>query len=395
MPFASFKGFVGVAKDTTDTYLTAAAAAAATTVTVNSATGITTSSTIFFIDGTNTESRAVTNVSSNTLTVAALTNAHSANCPIYAQATASLGPANYLPLTTMEFADDYAMIDDKGLRGSNVDTYAETQAAGKGAFTIGGDVFADTFGYVLGSVFGAVDFTGGSPNQHTFAGMNTNASAGQPTPLIWYYYNGNVTRAFSGAKISEVQIKIDPKNNITWTAKGLANTGIIVTTPTASYSAIVPQVAWTITPTVGGTILPRLLTADITIKRSTTDAILTAQGVQTPYKIWDSALMVDGSLNFVMEDDTDLVNYLNNSQPSLTLAATTGSGASQTGITIQLTKAAYLSGWKPKQTGGSGYVEVGGPFRGISNTTDANTAGGGYSPCRVVLKNAIASGSYQ
>lgn len=395
MPIASFRGTVGVAKDTASAFLTAAVAAGATSIPVSN-TSIAASSTIYFIDGTNSESRAVTaGGGTQTLTVAATTNAHAANCIVFSQLTANLGPANYIPLTTIDFGDTYAMIDDTGIRGSNVDTYAETQAAGKGEFSLGGDVFADTFGYLLGSVFGAVDFAGGSPNAHTFAGMNTAGSQGQPTKLAWFYYNGNNTRLFSGAKLSEVMIKIDPKANVTWTAKGVSNGSVVFSNTTASYSALVPQVSWTVTPTIGGTILARLLTADFTFKRAATDAIVTAQGVQTPYSVWDSALQCTGNLNLVMEDDTDILNYLNNSQPTISLVANTGTGASQTGFTIQLTKGAFLAGWKPKQTGTQGYVEVGGPVKGIANTTDANTAGGGYSPARVVLRNAVSSGTYQ
>jgi hypothetical protein len=395
MPLASYRSFMGIAKDTLDTYLSAGVAAGATSVPVNG-TVIPAASTIFFLDGANSESRAVTaGGGTSTLTVAALTNAHSVNTPIYAQLTASLGPTSYIPLTALDYTDTYAMIDDTGIRGSNTDVYGSTQAAGHADITLGGDLIPDMFGYLLGGAFGAVDFAAGTPNTHTFAQINTAASQGQPTPFLIYIYQGTTTRVFAGAKISELVLKIDPSANITWTAKATAFTSILVSTPTPSYSALQPQAAWQVTPTIGGTSYPNLLSGDVTFKRATVDAINTADSTQAPYKIWVGPLQATGNMLFVMEDETLLTQFLANTQPVVSLAYTNGTGASQTAMTIQMTKAAFLTGWKPTIIGKNGYVELGGPIKGLANTTDANTAGGGYSPARVVLKNAVASGQYQ
>jgi hypothetical protein len=46
-------------------------------------------------------------------------------------------------------------------------------------------------------------------------------------------------------------------------------------------------------------------------------------------------------------------------------------------------------------SGSKGYVEIGGPITAVANTTDANVAGGGYSPSRVSLRNTKATGTYQ
>src|SRR5438132_8048254 len=224
MPLASQRAFVGIAKDTIDTTLSAAVAAGATSIPVVG-TVVPALSTIFFLDGPNSESRAVTaGGGTSTLTVAATTNAHGVNCPIYAQLTASLGPVNYIPVTPggVDYTDSYAMIPDTGIRGSNVENYGVTQAAGFSTISLAGELIPDVFGYLLGGIFGAVDFSGGSPNTHTFACMNTAASQGQPTPFLIYIYDGYNTRAFAGAKISELTLKVDPAMNISWTAKANA-----------------------------------------------------------------------------------------------------------------------------------------------------------------------------
>lgn len=396
MPFASYRSFIGVAKQSTGyAYLTAAVASGATSIPISNTT-VPAASTIFFIDGTNSESVAVSaGGGTQTLTTAATANAHAANCPIYAQLTASLGPVNYIPVTSIDYADDYAQIPDLSIRGSNVEQYGSNQGVGKGMINMGGDVFPDTFGYLLGSMFGAVDFAGGSPNTHTFASMNTAASNGQPTPLLWYDYNGNNTRVYTNAKMSELVIKWDPKTNLTWTGKALSNGSIVVANPTSSFSAIGPQAAWQASATIAGTILPQVLMMDVTFKRQQIDGIFTMQGVQTPYQIFAGALACTGNLSFIIENDTQMTQYLNSTQPTVLMTLTNGTGANQVQVQVQITKANFESGWKYKQTGTAGFVEVGGPFKGIATTTDANTAGGGYSPGRVVLKNAVASGTYQ
>ena len=81
MPVASYRSYFGVAKDAANTTLTAAVAAAAVTLPI-AGTNVPALSTVTIIDGPLTESRAVTaGGGTNSLTVAALTSAHSAMSP--------------------------------------------------------------------------------------------------------------------------------------------------------------------------------------------------------------------------------------------------------------------------------------------------------------------------
>jgi hypothetical protein len=110
--------------------------------------------------------------------------------------------------------------------------------------------------------------------------------------------------------------------------------------------------------------------------------------------VWQGPMVVDGKASLVFEDNTQLNNFLNNSQPALKLTWT-ASGANPNTLTVQMTKCNFES-FKPKYTGTSaGYIEADLTFRGLGNTTDANTAGGGYSPARVSLGNAKATGTFQ
>src|SRR5438270_2050573 len=119
MPFASFRSNLGIAKDNPSTYLTAAIIATATSIPVNG-TGVPAASTIYFVDGVNSESRTVTaGGGTATLTVAATTFAHPVNTPIVWQLTASLGPADFMPVTSLDPYESIANLPDMGIRGSN------------------------------------------------------------------------------------------------------------------------------------------------------------------------------------------------------------------------------------------------------------------------------------
>jgi hypothetical protein len=395
MPIAAFRAWAGFAKAGAPTYLTASVAAGATSLSVSN-TNVPASSTVYIVDGTLSETATVSaGGGTTTLTVGALTNAHAANTPIFWQLTASLGPANWMPVTGLTFADHLANIEDKGLRGSNVAVYNVKQGTAHSELGVDGDVFPDVFGYVVGSVYGAVDFAGGTPNTHTFAGMNTSASNGQPTPLLIFVYDGFNTRLFAGAKCSEVQLKYSPDQNLSYTSKWMAFQSMVVSNPTVSFTSLTPQGAWQASASINSVIVPNVLSADFTVKRDTMDAIQTMDGSQQATVIWAGPLSTTGNMMTTMEDDTNLNLYLNNSQPPVSFTLTNGTGASQVQAQLQMTKCQLTDAWQPTITGGKGYVEMGGPVSAVANTTDANTAGGGYSPSRFVLKNTVASGSYQ
>lgn len=399
MPIAGYRGWAGFAKPNGISYLTASVSAAGTSlpvaITGNGVVAIPASSTVYIIDGVNSEAVAVSaGGGSATLTVGALAHNHPANTPLFSQLTASLGPANWMPVTNLDMQDHIATIDDKGIRGSNVSSYNVTQATAFAEFGIDGDVFPDIFGYVVGSIYGAVDFAGGTPNAHTFAGMNTSASNGQPTPLLVFVYNGNNVRLFAGAKASEVQLKYDPNQNLSYTSKWMSLESGVVANYTPSFSTLTPQGAWQAATSINSVVVPNTLMADFTIKRDSIEAIQTLDGSQQATVIWAGPLSTAGNLTLTYEDDTNLNFYLNGTQIPVSFDLLNGSGATQVEAKLQMTKCLFLDGWKLNLLG-KPYVEISGPVEGVSNTTDANTAGGGYSPSRFVLKNTVASGTYQ
>jgi hypothetical protein len=389
MPYPSTMSVCAIAKDAIATTLAAAVAAAATTVTVVG-TAVPASSTIFIWDGPNSESRAVTaGGGTSTLTVAALTYAHPANVYVTAQLTASIGPTDYIPVTSIEPEDIYAALEDKGMRGSLVETYGIIQGPAHSEVSLAGDVFADTIGYLIGGVLGAVDFTGGSPA--TFALSVKNTTDGQPTAFTLYDNDRLTTRAYPSSKIAEVAFKFNGEGLLTWSAKAVGIASGIVANPTTSYSTLPPVAAWTGVVTIGGTVVSTFVDGDLTIKRGV-KPIQSLDSTQHPYKIFAGEVGVEGKLTFVMEDESELVRMLSNTQPSLDILFSTGAGASLTSVQFHCTKAAYKTA---KVNRGQDYVQLDVAFQGLANTTDATTAGTGSSPIKVTLKNTKATGTYQ
>jgi hypothetical protein len=125
------------------------------------------------------------------------------------------------------------------------------------------------------------------------------------------------------------------------------------------------------------------------------EAIQTLDGSQQATIIWAGPLSTAGTLTLTYEDDTNINFYLNTTPIPVTFSLTNGTGPTQVQVLLQMTRCLFVDGWQETLPGSKGYVEVTGPVTAVANTTDANTAGGGYSPSRIVLKNTVATGFYQ
>ena len=93
----------------------------------------------------------------------------------------------------------------------------------------------------------------------------------------------------------------------------------------------------------------------------------------------------------MVDDDVQLLNYLNGSQPSFKLTCYNGTGTAQNGIIVQNTKANYDK-VKVVQNG-KAYIVLDVPYTALSNSTDKSTAGGGLSPVLLTLATGTTTGS--
>jgi hypothetical protein len=376
-----------VTKDGAHSQLSAASTVAATSLVVTSGTGFTASGYVTVYDGVHTETVAVSGLSTNTLTVAATTYAHGLGCPVFVTAAAN-APTDYIPVTTFTPNDNRTMYEDKGYRGSDTDVYGLVAGNVFGSYGTGGDVFPDTIGWLLALMLGDVATTGGSaPYTHTFSAYNT--GNGQPGTKTFTDYDAIQTRAFPGETCTDLSINITSNALLTWTATMQGYSSGTVANPTQSFSSITPVPVWSGGTTIGGTYTPTLLSASIDMKRNGT-VLNAVNGNPNPYSLWVGPLSVTGKLTFVAEDETQLLNYLNNSQPSCVIDFTSGTSSALTEVKFQMSKCAYTAGTKNR---GQDYQSVDITYTAVANTTDAG-ASGGYSPIKAQLQNARVSGTY-
>ena len=303
--------------------------------------------------------------------------------------TAVTTPTAYIPViaSSVKPQDTYTPLFDEGLRGSIVKNYQYIQGRLYSTFDFSGAVFADTVIYPLAGVLGEDVVTGSAPYTHTLALKNSATAAADAQPsayTILDFYGANV-RTWTGHQFSDFSLKWSADGLLEYDAKSTGWQSATVSTPTPSFSTVVPTAVWYGTVSVGGTQISNNTMGNIDMKRPVTP-IYGISNVQTPYQVFLGALEVTGKATFLMENDTQLTNYLTNTQPALVFNWTTGTGATQTSIQATMTKGAYTLAVIERS---KDFVEVNVDFNAQGNLTDAGTVG--YSPIKWVIKNAVTT----
>jgi len=324
-------------------------------------------------------------------------NTHRSYLGIAKEATkgTAVTPTDFIPVTASKIkpVDLIGELYDEGLRGSLVKNYAYIQGRTHSTFDFGGPVFADTFGYALGGLLGDVATTGSTaPYTHTISIKNATAtgSDAQPTAFtLTDYYAANV-RAYAGIQIHEQSLKLTADGLLDYDAKGTGFASATASTPTPSFSTVLPTPTWIATVSIGGSSISNSVEGNLDMVRPVTP-IFGISNTKAPYSIFLGALETKGKIRFVMEADTELTRFLTNTQPAIVFNWSQGTGASATQIQFTTTKGAYIASMIDRS---KDFVEIEIDLNAQGNTTDAG-ATSGYSNIKWVLQNAKASGTYQ
>lgn len=303
--------------------------------------------------------------------------------------TAVTTPTAYIPViaNSLKPQDIYTPLYDEGLRGSVVKNFAYIQGRVHTTFDFSGAVFADTVIYPLAGVLGEDVVTGSAPYVHTLALKNTTAVASDAQPSAYTmldYYGANV-RSFTGQQFHDFSLKWSADGLLMYDAKSTGFVSAAVSTPTPSFTTVLPTAVWVGTVNVGGTAISNNTMGNIDLKRPVSP-IYGISNVQVPYSVFLGALEVTGKATFLMENDTQLTQYLTNVQPALVFNWTTGTGATQTSIQATMTKGAYTLAIVERS---KDFVEVLVDFNAQGNLTDSGAVG--YSPIKWVIKNAVTT----
>jgi hypothetical protein len=274
-------------------------------------------------------------------------------------ATISL-TASVAPNTVLKISDT---------AGANLEYVKISTVTGAGPYvatiTQGGGTGGNTTQYAHTASGGAVV----SQSSHAFAQNRTFST-------VWPKYcfttdDGVDQRGWQGCCASDLQIKIDPKGFLIFSAKyaGLQSTSQSTFSYAASTLQPTPGWAWTVTNAGGAS--TRGLTMDITLKRAQ-DIIHASTGLQTPREIFAGALEVDGAYKAVFENDNDINLFRNYTQtPTVhTLSNPLAFGGQVLAITMS--QSGYTTSVVDLT---STYTQLTQSLTGIQNTTDGGVTG--------------------
>lgn len=306
----------------------------------------------------------------------------------------AVAPTDYLPVMgdSLKSVDVIAPLYDTGLRGSNVTNYAYVPGRTSSTVDFSSSVFADSVGYALAGVMGSVATTGASaPYTHTISLKNATATGSDAQPISYtltdYYVAG--VRAFPGCQFSDFSLKFTADGLLTYDTKATGWLSSTASTPTPTFSTVLPTQVWQGAVTIGGSTITNAMSGSIDMKRNVTP-VYGISSTQNPYSVFLGPLEVTGKITFVMEADTELTRYLTNTQPAIVLNWTYGTGAALVQIQCTLTKGAYVAAAVDR---GDDMVQINVDINAMGNTTDAGSTGG-YAPIKWVLQNAKAASTY-
>jgi hypothetical protein len=306
----------------------------------------------------------------------------------------AVAPTDFIPVMkdALKPVDIVDPLYDTGLRGSNVLNYNYIPGRTRSTVDFGGAVFADTVGYAIAGVLGSVATTGASaPFTHTISLFNSLASGGDVQPISYTltdFYAVDV-RSYPGCQFSDFSLKFNADGMLEYDTKSTGFQSETVSDPTPAFSTVLPTPVWRGTVSIGGSAVSTAMTGNIDMTRPATP-IYGISNTQDPYQVFLGPLEVTGKITFVMDNDSQLLNFLNNSQPALVFNWAYGAGATAVQIQATLTKGAYTTGVIER---GEDFVQVTVDINAQSNTTDAGSSGG-FSPIKWVLQNAKPSGTY-
>lgn len=306
----------------------------------------------------------------------------------------AVAPTDFIPVMkdSVKPVDIIDPLYDTGLRGSNVVNYNYIPGRNRSTFDFSSAGFADTIGYSLAGLLGSVATSGASaPFTHVISLKNSAAAAADDQPISYTLtdFYAAAVRAYPGCQFSDFSLKFSADGLLEYDTKTTGFASASASTPTPTFSTILPTPVWNGTVSIGGSPVSTSMSGNIDMKRNVTPVYGIAN-TQAPFSVFLGPLETTGKITFIMEDNTELTRYLTNTQPAIVLDWQTGASAALTQISATITKGAYTAAVIER---GQDFVQVTVDINAQGNTTDAG-ATGGFSNIKWTLKNAKASGTY-
>lgn len=299
------------------------------------------------------------------------------------------------------FVDTPAWLTDNSYVGGMDATGTVVQGKLYCAVSGGGNVFTDTFPYLLANILGDVTTTGtASPFSHVISLMNpaaSNSYHAQPTSHTLTAYNGVAASTgawvIASSALSQLVIEFNAATGLlayTFTANGWPSAAAAAR-PTSAPSSVKPLAAWRGQmglggPASGGTLLSNLASAKITITRQLENQFM-ADGTQNPQAIARADITSSFEAAFLATDSTVWSDMMNNTKPQIQFLFN-ASATQQLQIDMQV---AAFKVAKPNY--GSKMVRWDTSGTGERNSTNIGSTGG-LASIQTTVVNAVAAGHY-
>lgn len=196
---------------------------------------------------------------------------------------------------------------------------------------------------------------------HTFK----QSTAALPTYSLTLY-DTTQTVSCSYCRLSDLQLKIDPKGAVTATIKYVSFPSVTQSLQAETFSTYDPLLGWSWTMNNAGATSTRGLSFDVTVKR-TTEAIQSSDGIQAPREIFAGPIEVDGTYKAIFENQTDMNLYLQYTQTATTAQLQQPVVRGGQSLSLTMSKSGYFKG---KRDLSQPYVQADFSIAGIYNTTD-------------------------
>ena len=194
---------------------------------------------------------------------------------------------------------------------------------------------------------------------------------------------------YAGCKFASVTLTLDPTGLLTWQGvlAGLPSSASAASMPAPSSELPLP--GWAAVVTIAGVTETRLVAGTITLARQIVPK-RNVTGQLAPYLQRTDVLAVTGQLTLAVVADTYHQDHLAGTPVALDFNYSRGAGAGLRQLVVHCSKAYFTA--SPRDYGKK-WIELAATFKADHNTSDVG-ASGGYSPAKVTLKNAVASGTY-
>lgn len=208
-----------------------------------------------------------------------------------------------------------------------------------------------------------------SQTKHTFAQSNSRIPS--YTVTVFDGSSTNPTRAYPGCVMSDLDVKIDPKNGVTMTTKWTGWPSVTATNPSPSFTGEPPMLGWQWTMTNGGASSTRGISLDWSIKRQV-EAIHASTGSINPEEVFPGELTLDGTYKARFVDDSDLSLFLTYLQEPVQATLTQPAGGQNPGASLTL-GSSQGGIYKGKRNFSQKYLDADFSISGINNSTDVGT----------------------